>query len=72
MTVHLVRWSGTPEPGGGRDVLAFVDDTRVIVKRRTNGVTWTCAEHGQAETQDLCGHTAALAATPAHPERNRP
>lgn len=71
MTVHLVRWSGTAEPGGGRNCLAFVDDTRVIVKRNAAAVRWICSEHGESINTPTCAHQRALAATPAAPEKRR-
>ena len=70
MTVEVIGWKGTPEAGGGRDALAYVDSARVTIRRRADHVTWTCAEHGTGtDDPNLCHHTTALAATPAPIEK---
>lgn len=61
MNVHLSSWNDS-------GALAFVDGTRVRIKRNTTAVRWICAEHGEG-SENHCEHTAALAASPADPEK---
>ena len=71
MSVSIIGWSGTAEPGGGRECRAIVNGVRVAVRRNTTAVRWLCTEHGESvDSPQLCAHLRALAATPADPERN--
>lgn len=73
-----VYGSGTPDPtvekpsgvvvfGWSRkDAVAAVDGVTVRIRRRADGeVRWICVQHGEGTNPGLCGHTEALAATPA-------
>ena len=70
MTVHVVGWSGTTEPGGGREARAYVDGVCVTVRRAAldGTVTWRCAEHGES-VDPTCHHMIRLACMPAPIER---
>lgn len=73
MNVVVIGWTGTSEPGSGRTARGCVDGVRVTVRRCVDAVTWRCREHGEGiNDPNHCEHTAALAAAPADPSKNRP
>ena len=63
MSVVVKAWSN-------RDALAIVDGTRVCIRRQRRSIRWICDEHGN-DNHPHCPHLAALAATPADPDKRR-
>ena len=60
MTVTLRGWNA-------RSAVAFVDGTRVRVRRTRTACRWACDVHGVKDTPH-CSHLEAFAATPADPD----
>ncbi|TQM62588.1 hypothetical protein [Humibacillus xanthopallidus] len=70
MSVVLIGWSGTSEPGGGRTARGYVDEVRVSVRRTLDGsVSWRCRQHGEG-LETHCPHLEQLAMQPADPARH--
>lgn len=62
MTVSVVGWSAM-------DARAYVDGVHVRIQRTVEVDRWICAWHGERTDLGHCAHTAALAETPADPQK---